>query len=358
MAAFVARFSGPLSALDVGRRVIVRLLGPFARSLLVSRDARVAVFGALGLALAFVLALTCPAWSVGVGTVVLGVPHVISDVRYMVVRRSLTRRWSLYVGVGLAVAGTAAGFGLRAALVGAALAVVFARATALRKGLVLAALFALFTVAWYGRAIADLVYAQGHNLVAIGIFAVFARRTRAGRVAWLPLGLFLGLGGALLHPYAVNLLVAGGGLTRAPSTLGVDALADQLAPFADPSLAVRGVAFFAFAQAAHYVVWLRLVPELDRGSPRPRSFRQTARALARDLSPWLLAFFALGTIVFVTWAFFDIARARMAYLQSAFFHGYLEIAALAIFACEGLPVATDKAPNEHALAPRGECSGP
>ncbi len=326
----------PLVALDAGRRALVRLFGPLARPLLVARDTRVAFFGALGLAVAFVLALACPAWSVGVGTVVLGVPHVISDVRYLVVRRALTRRWSLYVGVGLAVVGTALGYGLRAALVGAALATVFARATLARRALVLFGLAVLFAIAWHGRSVTDLVYAQAHNLVAVGIFAMFARR--AGKVAWLPLVLFVVLAAFLLHPAAVRALVWAGGLHRAPGTLGVDVLANQLAPFADASWAVRGVSFFAFAQAAHYVVWLRLVPELDRSSPRPRSFRQTGRALLGDLGPWLLVFFGVGTLVFVTWAFVDIARARMAYLQSAFFHGYLEIAALALFACEGFPV--------------------
>ena len=206
-----------------------------------------------------------------------------------------------------------------------------------RRVLVLGALAAVFAVSWRTRALADLVYAQVHNLVAIGFFVLFARkaRKRAGMVAYLPLVLFILFGAFLLHPYALRTLAASGGFSRAPATLGVEVLAYQLAPFDDPSWGIRGVAFFAFAQAAHYVVWLRLVPELDRGAPSPRSFHQTARALVKDVSPWLLVLAGASGVALVTWAFWDVAGARIAYLRSAFFHGYLEVAVLALLACEG-----------------------
>ena len=104
-------------------------------------------------------------------------------------------------------------------------------------------------------------------------------------------------------------------------------------------MTLRGVSeasrFFVFAQAAHYVVWLRLVPELDRDAPRPRSFHQTGRALVKDFSPWLLVLAAASGVTLVTWAFWDVAAARVAYLRSAFFHGHLEVAVLALLACEG-----------------------
>jgi hypothetical protein len=325
----------PLAALDGARRSVVRASGPLARWLLVEREARVAFFGCVGLVVAFGFALACPAWAIGVGTVVLGVPHVISDVRYLVVRRGLARRASLYAGVLVAVVGTPLGLGLRAAVVGAAIAVVFARASVARRAGVLLGLAAAFALAWVYRGLAELAYLHAHNLIALGFFALFARRMRG--VAWLPLALFAVLAAFLLGPTAVPALTWTGALTRAPAGLDPFTLVSQLAPTVESSWAVRGVAFFAFAQAAHYVVWLRLVPELERPSPRPRSFRQTGRALVRELSPYVVAFFALGTLVFVVWGLRDLAGARIAYLQSAFFHGYLELAVLALFAAEGLP---------------------
>jgi len=337
----------PLAALDAARRLGIRAMGPLARPLLGTRDARVMLFGVVGLTVALVVAVAMPAWSIGVGTVALGVPHVLSDVRHLVVRRSLTRRLSLYVAVGIGVVGTLLGYGLRAALVGAGVATLFASAGRARRGLVLLALAALFAVASHGPYLADLVYAHAHNVVAVVVFVVLARG--AGKRAFVPL-VVLALGAAFfLHPRSLEVIAAAGGLGRAPPSLPVTELAAQLAPTVDAGLAVRLVSLFAFAQAAHYVVWLRLVPELDRDTPGPRSFQKSARALTRDLSPWLVALFVAGTVVFVAWATVDLAAARLAYLRSAFFHGYLEIAALAILACEGLPAPAPTRPHE---APR------
>lgn len=339
----------PLRALDFARRSLVRAIGKGARPLIVTRESRVALFGVMGLVFAFVGALTFPSWTVGLGTVVLGVPHVLSDVRYLVVRRDYTRRLSLYAAVVLSIAGAALGFGLRGALVGALVATAFSRATLARRALVASAIAVLLATAWRVGPVVDLVYAQAHNLVAILFFGLFVharerdRRSSealgsSGKRAYVPLVLFAVLAAFLLTPYGLEALVWAGGLlpSRAPIDLDVGTLAGQIAPLADPSWAVRGVVFFAFAQAAHYVVWLRLVPELDRPSPRPRSFTQSARALVRDLTPWGCAFFGSGFVVFVVWGVFSLAHARIAYLQSAFFHGYLELAVLAVWACEGI----------------------
>jgi hypothetical protein len=95
------------------------------------------------------------------------------------------------------------------------------------------------------------------------------------------------------------------------------------------------VPLFACAQSFHYVVWLRLVPEVDRDVPRPRSFRQSGRALLRDLGPWVLVAFAAAALVFVVWGLVDVVSARLAYLRSALFHGYIELVVLALYACEG-----------------------
>ncbi|HQY63306.1 MAG: hypothetical protein IPF92_22325 [Myxococcales bacterium] len=332
----------PLGALDTARRALFRASGPLARWLLVDRESRVATFGCVGLVVAFALALACPGWAIGVGTVVLGVPHVVSDVRYLVVRRGLARRASLYAGVLVAVVGTPLGFGLRAAVVGAAVAVAFARASVARRAGVLFGLSLAFALAWVYRGLAELAYLHAHNLIALGFFALFARRMRGA--VWLPLAFFVVLAAFLLGPYALPALTWTGALTRAPVGLDLTTLVSQLAPTVDSSWAVRGVAFFAFAQAAHYVVWLRLVPELERPSPRPRSFRQSWRAIVRELSPYAVAFFVLGTVVFVGWGLRDLAGARIAYLQSAFFHGYLELAVLALFAAEGSPQPPIDAP--------------
>jgi hypothetical protein len=112
-------------------------------------------------------------------------------------------------------------------------------------------------------------------------------------------------------------------------------------------MAPRFVLFFAFAQAAHYVVWLHLVPEEDRARPTPRSFRQGYRALRRDVgSAVLWAAIACAAVVAAV-ALASVALARDVYLGMAFFHAHLELIAAAIFWAEGSRLAREgRAPSE------------
>ena len=87
---------------------------------------------------------------------------------------------------------------------------------------------------------------------------------------------------------------------------------------------------FAFAQAVHYGVWLRLIPEDDRKQATPRPFIATFRALRQDMGGVVLLVATLLATGLAAWAVFDLAEARMSYLRLALFHGYLELAACAI----------------------------
>jgi hypothetical protein len=112
-------------------------------------------------------------------------------------------------------------------------------------------------------------------------------------------------------------------------------LCQSLSPWPfDPS-SVRLVLLYAFAQATHYVVWLRLVPEDDRPSKSPRSYGQSFRALTGDLGGLLLWVSVIGALALVGWAVFAPGAARDGYLRLAFFHGHLELAAGALLWAEG-----------------------
>ena len=93
---------------------------------------------------------------------------------------------------------------------------------------------------------------------------------------------------------------------------------------------LRLVLLFAFAQAVHYGVWLRLIPEDDRKQPTPRPFVATFRALRQDMGGLVLLVAAMLAAGLAAWAVFDLAEARTGYLRLALFHGYLELAACAI----------------------------
>ncbi len=51
----------------------------------------------------------------------------------------------------------------------------------------------------------------------------------------------------------------------------------QLAPGLAEPWALRLVLLFAFAQAVHYGIWLRLIPEEDRPQPSPRTYAASFR---------------------------------------------------------------------------------
>jgi hypothetical protein len=97
---------------------------------------------------------------------------------------------------------------------------------------------------------------------------------------------------------------------------------------------MRLLVLYAFAQSVHYVVWLRLLPEDARRSPTPRSFAQSYRALRADVGSLAIWLATLTALALAVWAAFDVGRARNGYIQLAFFHGYLELAAGALLWAE------------------------
>jgi hypothetical protein len=168
--------------------------------------------------------------------------------------------------------------------------------------------------------VATVIFAHAHNLVALGLWWAWSRR--AGRAHAVPLALFVAA--------AASLFVG-----RAPAV--PPELAWGLAPpglAADGELAARFVVFFAFAQAVHYTVWLRLIPEEARARPGVRSFASSVRALVADLGATPVLLFAAAQVGLIAWAIVDLDAARTGYLRVALFHGHLELAAVALLLLE------------------------
>src|SRR4051812_23892396 len=89
-----------LRLLDAGRgrglRLVSSLLGPSRmRPLLADRQLRVALSGSFAMALALVLTLYCPLLLLIISPLVLGVPHLLADVRYLVAQPGHHRRLGL-----------------------------------------------------------------------------------------------------------------------------------------------------------------------------------------------------------------------------------------------------------------------
>jgi hypothetical protein len=322
-----------LSPADALRRRLFDLGGAPVRRLVVDRELRVNLAGLSVVGSSLGMAALAPLWKLALGPIVLGVPHLLSDVRYLIARPGLHRRREVVVAVGLPLLAVSlwphAWVGLLAAL-GAMAA---ARTSTARRMLGLAVLSALYAAAWRWPLAADLATVHLHNLVGVALW--WAWRERHGRGHRLVL---LAFAAALLWTMSPALPA----WLSAHATLSRPATGDDLLGWMGytahglaPDLAVRAVVAFCFAQSVHYGLWLRLVPDDDRARSTPRSFRASYRALVRDLGVPLLVLTALAALGLAVWGTFDLLEAREGYLRASGCHAYLEVAVAALLWAEG-----------------------
>lgn len=324
---------GLLGAADRARAWWLRRLGRLARPLIRGRELRVAFAGSVMVATALTATLVLPLWLLILGPLVWGVPHLVADLRYMLVRPGYHRRLGLALLAGPPLLWTALGGHLQWGFVAAALAVLAARATLGRRALglvMVAALAAAFAA--LGRT-GDVVFAHLHNAVAVGIW--WAWRPRRSRLHWLPLALMAAATVFLLSDAALRLAAASGGLDWFGGEMDVNYQVWRLSPGIGPEWALRLVLLFCFAQTIHYGVWLGLLPDEDRVRAAPPTFRTRWAGLVADMGrPLLLAAGALA-LALALWATRDLMDACHSYFRLARFHGHLELVAIALLLVEG-----------------------
>lgn len=328
-----ALIEGLLGPADAVRRRVLLLLGPWAGSWAKRREVRVAALGSLAVLTSFLGAALIPLWMLALGPIVLGVPHILGDVRYLWVRPGFHKRALCWVAAGAPLVAGALTARVAWGVCAAAGALLIARAPLRRRaiGLALAAPLGALCVIYTGWA--ELAFAHLHN--AVGVALWWAWRPRRGRLHWIPIALFAAASAALMAGAAAPLLRWSGGLHAPAAGTAMAYHVAALAPRAAPELALRLVLLFAFAQAVHYAVWLRLIPEEDRPRPAPRTFVGTYRALRADFGALPLLVVAALALGLAAWACVDLAQARIGYLRFAGFHGQLELAAAALLWAEG-----------------------
>jgi hypothetical protein len=323
------------ASLDRVRLYAIRALGPVGRMIIARRELRVAAGGAFAVITALLGTLLVPFWLLALGPILLGIPHLVADLRYLVIRAGWRYRPALWWGCGLPILAAGVGGGVAVGLTAGAGALVAARGSSRRRAAGLVVVGALVAVAAWAGAVADLVMAHAHNLIAIGLWWAWRRRT--GRLHWIPMGLFIA-GALLLAAGPIDPLVsAAGALGRAPRGQGLALNAAWLARGLDGAWVLRLVLLFAFAQSVHYVVWLRLVPDEDRERETPRTFSSSLRVLSAELGRGPMAIILLLCLALAGWAIVDLFGARIGYLRLATFHGYVEVAAAALLFMEGRP---------------------
>ncbi len=330
----VLRAAAPLLApLDALRSAVLRALGRPGRVFLVDRDARVALYGAVGVLSSLTLTALAPLWLLAFGPLLLGVPHLLADARYLVARPRLHTRVGFWLLIAAPLALTFvqphAPIGL-AAVIGAAL---LARGSVGRRAIVLLVAAVLLFLAMTHVRLADVAMAHLHNVIAIAIWIAWAPRdARQTRAGWrlVPVALFVIATALVLSGHFDSALEA----PLAARGLALGGMRSALSPLRDATWSGRFVLFFAFAQSVHYVIWLRLVPEEDRPRRGLRSFAASWRALVDDMGWAVPLLFVLATIALAAWGVLDPRAARLLYLRLAIFHGPLEVAVAALFFIE------------------------
>jgi hypothetical protein len=339
---------------DAARRAVLvaALRNQSVRALFSSRDRRVAAILGAHACAALTFTVLFPAPLLVLLPLVLGVPHVVADLRYLVLRR--TARFQVRAPV---LAGCAGFLGMNAfALLGArfdvarveiglgAFVVAAAgiaalgqvegpseRAQRARAAFVLAGVVLLGSVALKAPRIGLVVLLHAHNWVALVVWLwLFRNRSRAV----LPsLALIVGSAGLL----ASGILTARTlqfGMWKAFGT-NLLVAADWLAPGVPGALGVGLASSFIFLQSVHYLTWLVLIPMDGSTRSGSASFRRSFRGLVADLgAPGAAAAAGVWAIVAGFGTTAPLAT-RSVYLALVSFHVWLELAALAFYAVRG-----------------------
>lgn len=307
---------------------------PLSGRLAGTRELRVAVLGLAIVGFALLTSVLAPLWMLALGPIVLGVPHLLADLRYCVVRPGWHRERALWLTAGIPLVALGFGAPLELGFVGVAASVLVlsgrddSRTRRLRLRLVVGAALGLAAITHLLGSTADLIFAHAHNFIAVGMWALWRRRE--GRLHALVLASFV-LASACLMLGVGDLAWTSTFARNLPAGLDANTHVESLAPALPHGWALRLVILYAFAQTVHYGVWLRLVPEDDRSRVTPRSFRASYLALRGELGLLLLAGFALASVGLAIWACVDLVEARTGYLRFARFHGMLELTAIALW---------------------------
>jgi hypothetical protein len=343
VAASLASAEAWLRPLDRARTLLfVRALelAPL-RAVLVEKRRRVPALLLAHAGAALVLSVLAPTLLLVAGPLLLGVPHLLADLRYLALRPGLpkvARGWLLggaLLMLGLRVA-ELAGWSvlLRYELLLAALWVAGSAlmgAPRLRdvRLLVIGGSTVAFALAgWAAPGELRLFMAHAHNPLALVIWMLMFSRTRRSA---LVVGAALTLATLLLVASPLAWIGFEHGVTQSFG-LHVFAAADQLAPFASSApLALGIVASFAFLQSIHYAVWLHAIPQDATRGEGTLSFRMSFRALQRELGARGLRLAALLVVLVPLCGLIAPLRTQSIYLSLATFHAYLELGALALW---------------------------
>lgn len=301
-----------------------------------ARIRRVSLLAGIHVVGALILTLLGPLWLLLLAPLLLGVPHVASDLRHLVLRppRPIPRAllWAVAVPFAAMTAmrvGALAGLStsitiellLGALAVG--MATLWSRGHLLRQIVVLVGLALFLLPALLAPGQAALTIGHAHNLVAIGLWVAWMGPRSRG--PWLVVGLSAAAVLLLLSGIAEPFLFAFGALEPAAG-LGLGELVATLAPDIPAPWDLRLVLCFALLQAVHYSMWIWCIPQACAFHP-PDSPRVGAwRRWLQDLGLPLAIGVGIASVVLPMAGVVAPTGARAGYLSLVLFHGWLELA--------------------------------
>ena len=328
---------------------------PALREVFRDRARRLFALSVCSWAMSLALSLAFPLWVLALGPVIYGVPHVFASVRYFhhaAGSRDDSARRRAYAVLFLITAALAAyrlattqdpsrlsewrGAGgpelVSLGLTFLAGLWVYRRtgARTLRGALFLTPFVLGLILAPYAT-IGILVLL--HNFVGFAYWYRIAGRPAEKRAACGAFGLAL-LATAVVLGGGMDRFV-GGGTELAFARLGFAELGAMIFPWGhDPHLGMRAAVVYAFGQSLHYFVWLKAIPDQCHTHEVPTSFREGARLLERDFGALGLRIaLSLSFLGAAVWLWVSFYQARLIYFALAGYHGYLEIAGLALAFC-------------------------
>lgn len=301
-------------------------MGRPGRALVRNRELRVSVLLSVVTITTLLGTLWIPLWLLAIGPVVWGTPHLVADLRYLVIRTGFAERTGLWLAGGIPLAILALGGNLLVGFVGGCAVALLARAP-LRRRLVAAGALALLGGAFAAMgSAAEVVFGHAHNFFAIVLWWFW--RPRRGRAHWVPLVLFLLVTAFLLSPLALAIAQFGDGPDRIGSSFQLWRLAGG------SELGLRLVLLFCFSQSVHYMIWVHSIPDEDRTRATPVTFRASLQGLRRDFGDVGLTIATLLAVGIAGWALVDLAEANHGYFRMARFHGHLELIAAVLLLLE------------------------
>lgn len=333
---------GLIASADRIRRGWLRTLGRPGRALVRKRELRVATIFSTVVVTALIGSVVAPFWLLLLAPVLWGVPHVIADIRYLVVRTGYHRRWTIGLLGGATLLWMGLGGPVVEGLLCTAAVALFARAGVVRR-LVVAAAIVLFAalIDGLGR-YGDIAFAHLHNFTPVLLWWIWRRRV--GKLHWIPIVLLIAGTIFLLSPTAVGVAQATGGLGWFNEEMGPQAQLWRLAAGIDSEWGMRLVLLFCFSQSIHYALWLHVLPDEDRPRAAPLTFRASVESLRVDLGDVGLAVAAALSLGVMTWAVFDLVEASEGYFRMAQFHAHLEVMAIGLVLLEGRSARTAARP--------------